>query len=104
MQTHCQISYFIDDSEDIMSRFSACSLELLFFDTYFLCILPTFFSVFQSFLPSLLFLGIVQACPLLEDFRFSATRSSGVGCLAVANVRKLKRLTSEVICLLLAPC
>jgi hypothetical protein len=88
--TLCQISYFIDDNEDITSRFNEQSSQLDFSTTiFFVCCSPISL-FFDHFLPSLLFLGIVQACPLLVDFRFSATRSSGVGCLAVANVRQLK--------------
>ena len=33
--------------------------------------------------------GIVKACPQLHDFRFSATRSTPVGCEAIAEVNQI---------------
>lgn len=39
---------------------------------------------------------IVRACPQLEDFRFSATRSGPEGCLAIAKVSPFCLLVSLV--------
>lgn len=33
--------------------------------------------------------NIVKACPMLEDFRFSATRSMSDGCLVLAQVTRI---------------
>jgi Ran GTPase-activating protein (RanGAP) involved in mRNA processing and transport len=39
---------------------------------------------------------IVDACPQLEDFRFSATRSTPVGCESIATVRIVRALYPSV--------
>ena len=40
---------------------------------------------------------IVKSCPLLEDFRFSATRSMTDGCLTLAQVNKARELHCVLI-------
>lgn len=40
---------------------------------------------------------IVRACPNLEDFRFSATRSSAEGCLSIAKV--LTSRDTTILCI-----